>query len=103
MENIKITIDEVLRNIEQMADKFYQQKQNEGYSLLVPTIDTLVHITDYLSNVDQTNQISEYNILIMNLLKDASEALINKDGVLLADILKYDISDVLKHLLEIEI
>ncbi|MDF2486387.1 MAG: hypothetical protein K0R46_2555 [Herbinix sp.] len=103
MENIKQTITEVLKNIELTAESFYQQKQNEGYQGLVPIIDSLIVITEFMSGVEQTSELSEHNILIKNALQDASEAIANKDGVLLADILKYDISDALKHLLEIEL
>jgi hypothetical protein len=103
MENIKAVINETLKDIEQITENFYQQKQSEGYLGLVKIIDSLVRITDYLSSIEKTAVIAENNILIMNALQDATEALANKDSVLLADILKYDISDVLKHLLDTEL
>lgn len=103
MENIKVVINETLNDIEQVTENFYQQKQSEGYLGLVKIIDSLVRMTDYISNIEKTAVIAENNILIMNALQDATEALANKDSVLLADILKYDISDVLEHLLDTEL
>lgn len=95
MENIQDMIAKVVSEIEQVTNYFYQQKNNEGYEKLMVLIDTLVLLTQHFAVLAGRPEIVDINNKLLNSLNDATEALVNKDNILLADILRYDIADVL--------
>jgi hypothetical protein len=92
----KISIEEVLKEIEIVTESFYQQKNNIGYQKLVSLIDTLAGVADMIAELEQRALLHEKIGRFTTSLNDAVEALLNKDTILLADILRYDISDILK-------
>ncbi len=101
MERLRETLPEILKNIEQITESFYQQKNNEGYQKLIEVIDSLSQVSAYLAGLEQTTEIVEKNKALLDSLNEATEALINKDSILLADIFKYDVAEILKELLVI--
>jgi len=95
MTQINNHINTAKETAENVTALFYQQKQQEGYQRLIGLIDELTIIVELLESKKNNLEIAEkYNKLLYSL-KDIMEALVNRDSVLLADILNYDIIDTL--------
>lgn len=101
MERLQEIIPEILNDINDITDCFYQQKTNEGYLVLISVIDRLTGMMDYISQIKNKPELIDKNNKMMSALNDATEALSEKDTVLLADIFKYDITDCLQEILTI--
>lgn len=82
MENEKI--QDLIQDLERVSELLYQDKKDEGYTILNPCIQKLSIFAGILTNeVDQ--------IEFINLLKSALEAMEAENLTLLADIIQYDI------------
>jgi len=99
MEQLKDIIINTKDNIEQVTEMFYQGKNQEGFLKLIDVIDSLTCIVNEIEELDKEHKLNNETIVLTSLLNEATEALINKDTVLLADILKYDIADVIDSIL----
>jgi len=91
-------------NVEQLmiqtgncATFFYQNREQEAYELLGKL---LPNINQLLQNMMQTS--TEYESLILTILKQFLEAYQQKDGLALADILQYEISMLIAYKKELE-
>ena len=99
MEHNNINIKELISQIEEITEFFYQQKNNSGYQKLIPVIDSLTKVVDEISELEQESSLVEKKDRFKGILNDAMEAMVNNDTILLADILKYDISEILTEVL----
>ena len=95
MEQLRKAIEETIKCVEATASLFYQQKNQEGFQALEPLINgimtTVNHIQDY--------QLSGHKIIfedqIFNtVLTAAMKAIEEKDTVLIADILIYEVNEM---------
>lgn len=92
MNNI---IEDTVNNIKKTADYFYQNNEVCGYQELMKAIDGITHTLDTISK-ENTYVKKEFNIEKINQsLNQALVALEQKDCTLVADILVYEIADVL--------
>jgi hypothetical protein len=95
-EEVKNTICE----IGEVADLFYMQKNNDAYNKLS---GTLIQISDILyklsTDVDMGMKIDVNKL--NQILYEAMNAIENKDSVLLADILQYELVEQFNNLLEL--
>jgi hypothetical protein len=98
MENILTTISGVKEEIGVITDNFYQQKNNTGYQKLIPVIDMLTKIADYLDELPSTSELIDKKERLQNILQAAMGAMDKRDTILLADILKYDVCEFLTEL-----
>ena len=97
MIQLKESIEEIMNQIKETAELLYQQKYAGAYQkldkLLIDFVDIIDNIYAYKKNgdldTDSTGRLTE-------MLKVALCALENKDYVLLADVLQYDILAELK-------
>jgi molecular chaperone GrpE (heat shock protein) len=97
--SVKEMVMEAIDSIEQVADLFYQQKDKDGYEILEGTLNLLVLLFDKLvNNKDVLVNISEEQFNAN--LAEAMRALEKKDTILLADILKYEIGEMLNDIVK---
>ena len=88
--NIDDMLIKVIDKIDLVTDKFYLQKQAEGYTLLDEVLKDLGTVMDamILAGFDVTK--------ILNVLGMAMDALEKRDSILLADILQYEVKEQLQ-------
>lgn len=95
MSIIKSKIDDAIQIIEINTDLFYQNKIDEGYKYLD---NTLVKISEAIEEVIKYQDSSGQDIQgerIVGILTEAMKALEMKDALLLADILQYELKEIL--------
>ena len=96
MSIIKGKIDDAIQVIDFNSDLFYQNKRDEGYKHLD---NTLVKISDAIEEVIRYQNDSGQDIQgekVVGILTEAMKALEMKDALLLADILQYDLKEILE-------
>jgi hypothetical protein len=96
MSIIKSKIDDAIQIIELNTDLFYQNKIDEGYKYLD---STLVKISVAIEEVIKYQENSGQDIQgekIVGILTEAMDALEKKDTLLLADILQYELKELLE-------
>lgn len=94
-----ILIDQIMAQIEQAGDLFYQHKDHEGYEILNETIGGLLELAEKLKVIARENEgieLGEQELL--SILNEALSALEEKDTVMLSDILQYDLMERLESL-----
>lgn len=98
---IKEYISATKEKIKQVVDLFYQQKNQEGYQELIKVIDSLSEIIALMEKEQSNLELVEKNNKLLYSLNNVTDAMINKDTVLQADILNYEITDILDEIAEI--
>lgn len=96
MSIIRGKIDDAIQIIDYNTDLFYQNKIEEGYKHLD---NTLVKISDAIEEVIRYQNDSGQDIQgekVVGILTEAMKALEMKDALLLADILQYDLKEILE-------
>lgn len=96
MNMVRSKIDETIRIIDDNTDLFYQNKIDEGYKYLDKT---LIKISDIIEEVIEYQKQSGEDIhgeKIVGILTEAMKALEKKDALLLADILQYELKEILE-------
>lgn len=88
-------VEDVIQSIEYVANLFYQNKHKLGYEELEKL---LILIEDTLVKVYQSNELIVNESNILGILKDAMIAMEQKDTLLLADILEYELKEGFKKL-----
>ncbi len=92
MGNMRVRIEEAISSIEQTTDKFYQNKTEDGYNQLGETISILTEtINEIYEYKMQGNEIGIDENALVEVLTEAMNAMENKDMLLLADILQYEL------------
>lgn len=97
MNNFEKIMVDAIDSIEETCTIFYQQKNEEGYQLLDRTIKLLTSIIDelYMLKSKGINIGINENELMMRL-SDAMDALQAKDTILLSDIMKFEVLELIK-------
>lgn len=92
MADLKNELQDIIENIGELTDSFYQQDNENGYLKLYTMLGDMTTVVDnlFLYNNNNKDLIFDDTKLIGGLT-DAMNALEKKDTVLLADILQYDI------------
>jgi KaiC/GvpD/RAD55 family RecA-like ATPase len=98
---MKEYISATKEKIKQVVDLFYQQKNQEGYQELIKVIDSLSEIIALMEKEQSNLELVEKNNKLLYSLNNVTDAMINKDTVLQADILNYEITDILDEIAEI--
>ena len=93
MENIHEIIDVTIDMINTMTELFYQQKTNEAIAGMNALLDSILIISEVIAKNDGIMEEEKSKLVLV--LNAALEAMQQADYVLLADILKYDMNDVL--------
>jgi len=99
MNNVKEILITTITKIEKVTDLFYKQKNTEGYAELNSTLLNITTAIDQLFEYKlENNSITiDENKLISNLT-EAMHAMEEKDTILLADILQYEIMEQFKNI-----
>lgn len=89
---LKTQIEAIMQQIDSTTELFYQQKEQEAYNALDLLLAELVTNVDALYKYKLQNKDFLFDVKDFQMsLVDAMNALEEKDTVLLADVLKYDI------------
>lgn len=93
-------IQNINNNIERVTDLFYKQKHQEGYVEFITLIDDIFELLNAVASSNTEEECKALDQKLRGTLMEAMEALTKKDHILLADILKYDIKDLLNEILD---
>lgn len=85
-------IDELKNNIEVTADLLYRQKIEEAKQSMTTTIDLITQVIGQITDEDKINKL----VVILN---EALNAMEEDDNVLLADIIQYDLMELIENLM----
>ena len=94
MDNIREYIDNTIDIISDMSELFYQQKTNEALNSMNILLDNIMNIGAYIDN-NADMSLEDKNKIVV-ILSETLNSMEMKDYILLADILKYDMSEVLR-------
>lgn len=99
MYNIKKNIWELEKKIEEVTECFYQQRENEGYHNFELVFPDLIRVVDQVALLEKEQKITKAEFdLISTYLSNALQALEEKDVILLSDIMRYDLIEVLNNI-----
>ncbi|BCJ92943.1 hypothetical protein acsn021_05120 [Anaerocolumna cellulosilytica] len=85
--------------IDENTKCFYRQEFPKGYEQLNNIINQLFLLTEQFRTVN-TEAFKNYELLLNSKLIDIMTAISKKDVILLTDLLKYELMDILKECLE---
>lgn len=101
MNDLINSIEQAKVSIENTTEKLYQNKTEEGYAQLN---DTLIVLSNTVNNIfnykQQGNEIGIEENQLIEVLTEAMNSMENKDTILLADILQYELKELLDKILE---
>ncbi len=97
-KKIKENLVSCINLTEQMNICFYQQNNDSGYQLLNTVLGSLLNVIEELTYL-KNNKIVSVDIESINkILESALQALESHDTVLFADIMQFEIIDLLKNI-----
>lgn len=99
MQTLKEEIQALSLKISAVTDYFYQQKMSEAYQGMELLLASLTSMVANLSSYQKEQKEFSYKQQdLLKILKEAMQALEEKDAVLLADILEYELKAFLESL-----
>jgi hypothetical protein len=102
MKELEIEINDLIKNIDQITIKFYQQHTEDGYLMLNDTLAMIMKVVERLSEYKTNNSEKEIDIAGINqVLSSALYALEEKDTILFSDVLQYELKALLEHIIRI--
>jgi len=93
MQGIISIIASIKENITVVSDYIYQQKINEALGSMNNMLNNFTELGDAISLREEIAE--EQKQRYVDLLKEALAAMENRDYILMADILQYDMVDLL--------
>ena len=101
MKDLKKEIETVINDLDSIVEMFYQQKVQEAYSELNAALGKIMEITEVVQNYTAQNSDKEINMdILLNALKETLSAMEERDVVLVADVLKYEVIEKLNDIAE---
>lgn len=101
MNDLLIVISELEKRVEEISDSFYQQKEKEGYQLFEKLYPVLIRVVESILVIEDISKVTlEEKGKITECLMSALQSLENKDVVLVSDILRYDLMELLNSIVE---
>lgn len=101
MKDLKKEIEIVIKDLERIVEMLYQQKIQDAYSELNTVLGKIMEITEVIQNYTAQNPDKEiYMEDLLNALKETLSAMEEKDVVLVADVLKYEVIEKLNDIVE---
>ncbi len=92
----KETLCTLMKQIQANADMFYQQNNQEAFELFGKLINEISTLSVHIFELKQSNPTIEFDEnKYLSILTDAMNALEARDEVLLADIINYDLIEIL--------
>lgn len=96
-------IEGLKQKIELTADFFYKQKSFGGYQVLISVIDDLMVLASELKASNDNVEVLSLHQELAEKLQEITEAMEQKDTILIADMMKYDIIELLDKVENLEI
>lgn len=101
MKDLKKEIETVINDLDSIVEMFYQQKVQEAYSELNTALGKIMEITEVVQNYTAQNSDKEINMdILLNALNETLSAMEERDVVLVADVLKYEVIEKLNDIAE---
>jgi hypothetical protein len=101
VKDLKKEIETVINDLDSIVEMFYQQKVQEAYSELNTALGKIMEITEVVQNYTAQNSDKEINMdILLNALKETLSAMEERDVVLVADVLKYEVIEKLNDIAE---
>lgn len=97
-KKIKENLVSCINLTEEMNICFYQQNNDRGYQLLNAVLGSLMNVIEELTYLKNNGLISVDIDSFNKILESALQALENHDTVLFADIMQFEIIDLLKNI-----
>lgn len=92
MENIRQKIEQTISEIDMVVELFYQQKTQEAYTQLDPVLGNMMSAIEALMAYQQEHEELEIDVnSLTEALREALSAMEEKDAILMADVLKYEV------------
>lgn len=91
MGDIKTVLEQAVASITEVTDFFYKQQINEGYKRFQDTLDIMTAAVEELFNYKAQQGFEFDENRLVGTLKEALDAMEQKDPILMADILQYDL------------
>ena len=99
--NIKQQIEQNIEEIDAVVEMFYQQKTQEAYSQLDQVLGKLMTVIEMVAVYQQEHMDAEIDVTgLTEALKEALSAMEERDAILMADVLKYEVIEKLEALIE---
>ena len=87
MTELGLLAQDIEKNIDKVSNLYYQDREDEAGSIMQ---NLIVNLTAFVVNLDDEEKINE----ILEKLREALKAMEDKDYVYLADLLKYEIGEI---------
>lgn len=101
MENIKQQIEQNIEEIDAVVEMFYQQKTQDAYGQLDQILGKLMATVEAIMVYQQEHADAEIDIsALTGALKEALSAIEEKDAILMADVLKYEVIEKLEMIMD---
>ena len=97
MDNLKKNIEKVIHEIDEVVEMFYQQKTKEAYTRLDSVLADLLQVVDPIHGYEEEHPEEGVDSeSLTDALKETLSAMEEKDAILTADVLKYDVNEILE-------
>lgn len=93
MDQTIVLIDKVSELVKAISELFYQQKNQEALAAMPGLLDGIMNLSALISEKEGISEESKKELV--KVMGDSLVAMENKDYVLLADILQYDMIETL--------
>ena len=99
MKKVSDQIKSIIEQLDIIADHLYQQKSSKGFELFNSSLLDITKLIEVIYSLTKDNKVSFDINRLTNNLNFALQALEDKDSVLLADILTFEISGQLQEMI----
>lgn len=94
---VKDNLSKFIVLTEKMTTYFYQQNKERGYELYDEVLNSLVNIMDELAYLNDANIIKVDIVKINSMLGKALQAMMQKDTIMFADVMNFEIINEMKY------
>lgn len=102
MENIRQKIEQTISEIDMVVELFYQQKTQEAYTQLDPVLGNMMSTIEAVLAYQQEHTELEIDVnSLTEALREALSAIEEKDAILMADVLKYEVIEKLEAIVDL--
>jgi KaiC/GvpD/RAD55 family RecA-like ATPase len=99
MASLKEQVSNNIAQINEVVEMFYQQKTQEAYVQLDKVLGDFSIVVDSLYAYQQENPEAGVDVtVLLDALKEALSAVQEKDAILVADVLKYELLEKLEEM-----
>lgn len=98
MDNLIEKINKLDEMVIEVSDSFYQQKEKQGYQMFESLYTTLIQVIDQLLTTEDLQIKENEKNLISQYLMKALQSLENQDAILFADVLRYDLMELINNI-----